>query len=78
MNFNKCERCGCFFVTDGNTCPSCTPKDTNDISKLNNYFSENENKISLNKLSFVTGISEKNISRYMTNNSFNFKRQIEL
>ena len=78
MNFNKCERCGCFFTTDGNTCPSCTPKDTNDISKLNNYFSENENKISLNKLSFVTGISEKNISRYMTNNSFNFKRQIEL
>ena len=62
MNFNKCERCGCFFVTDGNTCPSCTPKDTNDISKLNNYFLENENKISLNELSFVTGISEKNIS----------------
>lgn len=78
MNFNKCERCGCFFVTDGNTCPSCTPKDTNDISKLNNYFLENENKISLNELSFVTGISEKNISRYMTNKNFNFRKKIEL
>lgn len=78
MNFNKCERCGCFFVTDGNTCPSCTPKDTNDISKLNNYFLENENKISLNELSFVTGISEKNISRYVANKNFDFKKKIEL
>lgn len=78
MNFNKCERCGCFFVTDGNTCPSCTPKDTNDISKLNNYFLENENKITLNQLSSITGISTRNISRYISDKNFNYKKQIEL
>jgi hypothetical protein len=79
MNFNKCERCGCFFVTEGNTCPSCSPKDTNDIEKLNNYFIENENNtISLNQLSSITGISTKNISRYMTNKDFNYKKYIEL
>ena len=27
MNFNKCERCGCFFVTDQNVCPKCEPKE---------------------------------------------------
>ena len=23
MNFNKCKRCGCFFVANGDTCPVC-------------------------------------------------------
>ena len=45
MNFNKCKRCGCFFVANGDTCPVCTTKDNNDISTLNNYFSENSSKI---------------------------------
>ncbi len=81
MNFNKCQRCGCFFITDGYICPSCTPKDNTEISKLNNYFSENiENteKININELSSITGISTKNLARYINNNEFNFKKQIIL
>ena len=35
MNFNKCKRCGCFFVANGDTCPVCTKKDNSDISTLN-------------------------------------------
>lgn len=78
MNFNKCKRCGCFFITDGDTCPSCTPKDNNEISTLNNFFSENNNKVTINELSSVTGISTKNLTRYLSCNDFNFKKQIIL
>jgi len=70
MNFNKC--------TNGDTCPVCTIKDNNDISTLNNYFSENENTVSINDLSSITGISTKNLTRYVNDNNFNFKKQIKL
>ena len=70
MNFNKCKRCGCFFVANGDTCPVCTTKD--------NYFSENENTVSINDLSSITGISTKNLTRYVNDNNFNFKKQIKL
>lgn len=76
MNFNKCKRCGCFFISSGDTCPSCTPKDNNEISKLNEFFSENSNAITLNDLSNVTGISTKNLSRYVSCKDFNFKKQV--
>ena len=58
MNFNKCKRCGCFFVANGDTCPVCTKKDNSDISTLNSYFAENENthSISINNLANITGI----------------------
>lgn len=78
MNFNKCTRCGCFFITDGNTCPSCTQKDNNEISTLNNYFSENDTSITINELSSITGISIKNLSRYVSCKDFDFKKQIIL
>lgn len=79
MDFNKCKRCGCFYITDGDTCPSCTPKDNNEISKLNNFFLENENSsINVNELSSITGISIKNLSRYASSKNLNFKKKIIL
>lgn len=78
MNFNKCERCGCFFITEGNVCPSCTPKDINELSKLNNYFTENATPITINELSTATGISQKNLSRFISGKNFEYKQQIKL
>ena len=80
MNFNKCKRCGCFFVANSDTCPACTTKDNNDISTLNNYFAENEtnNIVSVNDLSNITGISNKNLTRFIENKDFNFKNNIKL
>ncbi len=78
MNFNKCKRCGCFFVATGDTCPACTTKDNNDISALNNYFAENENSVSINDLSNITGISTKNLTRYIEYGNFDFTKQIKL
>lgn len=78
MNFNKCARCGCFFVADGDVCPSCTPKDKNDISKLNSYLTDAESTMTVNELSSATGVSKKNISRYMSEKGFEYKKQIKL
>lgn len=82
MNFNKCLRCGCFFVSNNDTCPSCVNKDCNDISKLNNFF-ENQfnnlnNNISIVALSSATGISVKNLERFVNYKNFNFKDQVQL
>ena len=37
MEFKKCERCGCFFTSTGDTCINCSPKDRLEISKLKNF-----------------------------------------
>ena len=34
MEFKKCNRCGCFFVSEHNVCEHCNPKDTFELSKL--------------------------------------------
>lgn len=79
MNFNKCMRCGCFYITDGDTCPSCKTKDDSEIKKLNNYFTENDNtSINIGELSAKTGISVKNLSRYATYKELDFKKKIIL
>lgn len=78
MDFNKCKRCGCFFITNGDTCPSCTPKDNNEISKLNNFFLENNESVTINELSSLTGISTKNLSRHISCKDFDYKKQIIL
>ena len=78
MNFNKCGRCGCFFVSEGNVCPSCAPKDVSEMAKLNNYFTENDSTISVKDLSYATGISVKNLSRFVSDKNFEYKKKIQL
>lgn len=79
MNFNKCARCGCFFISDGAVCPSCTPKDKGDISKLNNFLNDNNEKpYTVSELSSATGISKQNISRYISEKGFEYKKQVKL
>ena len=34
MQFNKCSRCGCFFVNSGDVCPNCAPKDNFEMNKF--------------------------------------------
>lgn len=79
MDFNKCNRCGCFYLTEGDTCPSCQTKDSNEISKLNNYFMENENtSVDIHELSYLTGISVRNLTRFAGNKELGFKKKIIL
>lgn len=70
MEFKKCERCGCFFTTSDNVCQNCMPRDNFELSKLRNYFDENANSNSIQDISVNTGISVKNLNRYLCENEF--------
>ena len=67
MEFKRCERCGCFFTSPDMVCHNCISKDKADVNKLKNFFEINPNMEvnSLNSISTETGISEKNLNRYM-------------
>ncbi len=64
MEFKKCVRCGSFFVTDGDVCQNCMPKDKLDIMKFQNYIENNAND-SANTISLNTGINLRNVNRYL-------------
>lgn len=74
MNFNKCDRCGCFFATDSSTCPSCSTKDNIEMNQLKSYLISNsiqeDISSSISTISTDTGISVKNLNRFLGNKSF--------
>lgn len=75
MKFNTCSRCGCFFASKDDVCPSCKSKDEIDKDTLKTYLDNSDNNISINSLSFNSGVEIKNISRYMQSNEFsNYKK----
>ena len=69
MNFNKCERCGCFFVTDQNVCPKCEPKENFEMQQLKNYLLTH-NTSTVEDISANTGISERNLDRFFKQDEF--------
>ena len=69
MEFKKCARCGCFFTSSNDVCCSCETKDKQDIYNLNNFMMNSPETCSVDNLSFNTGVSTKNISRFINNNS---------
>lgn len=70
MEFNKCCRCGAFFISKGNVCPNCMPRELSEIANLKNFFDSCIDPISIDELSFNTGISTKNINRIMEQEEF--------
>ncbi len=69
MEFNKCSQCGTFFSNPGKLCPNCATKDTVKIQKLENYLENYSTPNSLEELSYNTGISPKDLNRYINNNN---------
>lgn len=70
MELNKCSRCGAFYTTSNNVCPNCMPKDNCDQLTLKNFLAENEMPASIEALSADTGISMKNLNRFLSNDDF--------
>lgn len=70
MNLNKCCRCGCFYVAKGDICPNCQPKDFNEINKLKSYLEVNSSPNSIECISANTGISFKNLNRFLSKDEF--------
>ena len=71
MEFKKCNRCGGFFASEGNVCPKCSQKDNLELSTFKNYIEEN-GLSSLEAMSVGTGISIKNINRFIDIEGINF------
>lgn len=65
MELNRCSRCGNFYVSEGNVCPKCSTKDGFEFSTFRSYVEENGFENSLNTISNDTGISVKNLNRFL-------------
>ncbi len=71
MEFNKCSRCGNFFISNDDVCPKCKTKDTLEFETFKTYIEENGITNNLDILSNETGISVKNINRYLNHSNLN-------
>lgn len=67
MEFKKCLRCGCFFMSDNEVCCNCQSKDRVDIAKLNAILDENSTFNSIEDLSILSGINVNNLNRFISN-----------
>ena len=65
MELNRCSRCGNFYTAEGNVCPKCSTKDGFEFSTFKSYVNENGFENSLNTISNDTGITVKNLNRFM-------------
>ncbi len=69
MEVCRCSRCGSFYTNGGYVCPKCTSKDNFELSQFKNFVEENGLEInSLSQVSSRTGISEKNLNRFLDYN----------
>ena len=66
MEVKRCARCGVFYTNPGYVCANCTTKDNMELSQFKNFVEENGIEInSLKQISTETGISEKNLNRFL-------------
>ncbi len=70
MEFNRCSRCGSFYVSQGNVCPKCSSKDGMEFSNFINYVEENGINNSLETISGQIGVSVKNLNRFLEYEDF--------
>ena len=70
MEFKKCDRCGCFYLSDSAVCGNCSPKDSFEMAKLKSYLESENYSNSINSISVDTGISVKNLNRFLGNKDF--------
>ncbi len=66
MEFKRCDRCGCFFMSEDDVCCLCKTKDKADSIKLHDYLEGHPTGTisSLEELSINTGISIKTLNRF--------------
>lgn len=66
MEVVRCSRCGAFYTNGGYVCPKCSDKDNFELSTFKNFVEENGVELeSLSQVSKYTGISEKNLNRFL-------------
>lgn len=68
MEFKKCNRCGSFHTGNGEVCPKCGTKDSLEYSTFKSYITKNGFEESLETISETTGITVKNLNRFVEQN----------
>lgn len=71
MELKRCYRCGKFFSSANDICHTCVRKDSYELARVVSYLQGNPNADSLDVVSTHTGISSKNIQRYINNGQIN-------
>ena len=72
MELKRCARCGKFYASEVDVCHECEKKDLADLSKLKGFFADNYVVgISKTEISATTGISARNLNRYLGYEEFN-------
>ena len=70
MDFKKCNRCGSFYLAEGDVCPKCNTKETFELSTFKTYIEENGVEHSINSVSQKTGIAVKHLNRFLNYKGF--------
>ena len=72
MELKRCARCGKFYASDVEVCQDCEKKDFADLSKLKGFFADYYvSGVSKTEISAQTGISARNLNRYLGYEEFN-------
>lgn len=66
MNINKCAKCGKLFPSSEDLCNTCLAQDLQDLATVRNFFLNNTGRYTLDQLSNLTGVKEKDILRYIS------------
>ena len=75
MEFNKCIRCGSFFASNNKVCPNCQAKDEVDKSTIRSFLANNDIPQNVESLAFQSGVSVKNVNRYLQSKEFSDLRK---
>ena len=66
MEVKRCARCGAFYTNQGYVCSKCSNKDNLELSHFKSFVEENGIEVnSIKQISMETGITEKNLNRFL-------------
>ncbi len=71
LEAKKCARCGSLYIADTEVCSNCLKKDGADLYKLKGFIeTKGTGEITQGELSIATGISNKNLARFLQYEEF--------
>ena len=67
----KCARCGCMYISETEVCGKCQKKDGAELYRLKGFLNQGIGEdLTQGELSIATGISNKNLSRFLGYDEF--------
>lgn len=67
----KCARCGCMYIAETDVCSKCQKKDGADLYKLKGFLNDGlDEAMTQGELAIATGISNKNLARFLGYDEF--------